>query len=69
MIIHDGLMKMYVEQQNIFYYLSVMNENYVQPAMPAGAEAGILKGAYLLKEGAKGKLRATLLARAPSCAK
>jgi pyruvate dehydrogenase E1 component len=60
-IIHDGLQKMYVEQQNIFYYLSVMNENYLQPAMPAGAEEGILKGAYLLKEGAKGKLRATLL--------
>ena len=60
-IIHDGLMKMYVQQQNIFYYLSVMNENYLQPAMPAGAEQGILKGAYLLKEGSRGKLRATLL--------
>jgi pyruvate dehydrogenase E1 component len=52
---------MYVEQQNIFYYLSVMNENYLQPAMPAGSEQGILKGAYLLKEGSRGKLRATLL--------
>jgi pyruvate dehydrogenase E1 component len=60
-IIHDGLMKMFVEQQNIFYYLSVMNENYLQPAMPAGSEAGILKGAYLLKQGSPGKLRATLL--------
>jgi pyruvate dehydrogenase E1 component len=60
-IIHDGLKKMYVEQQNIFYYLSVMNENYLQPAMPQGAEEGILKGAYLLKEGGRGKLRATLL--------
>jgi pyruvate dehydrogenase E1 component len=60
-IIHDGLRKMYVESQNIFYYLSVMNENYLQPAMPAGSEAGILKGAYLLKEGSRGKLRATLL--------
>src|SRR5512139_3811896 len=60
-IIHDGLRKMYVEQQNIFYYLSVMNENYVQPAMPAGSEEGILRGAYLLREGGKGKLRATLL--------
>jgi pyruvate dehydrogenase E1 component len=60
-IIHDGLMKMYVEHQNIFYYLSVMNENYLQPALPAGSESGILKGAYLLKEGIKGKLRATLL--------
>ncbi len=64
-IIHDGLRKMYVDQQNIFYYISVMNENYVQPAMPKGVEEGILKGAYLLKESAlkpaKGQLRTTLL--------
>jgi pyruvate dehydrogenase E1 component len=60
-IINDGMKKMYVEQENIFYYLSVMNENYVQPAMPVGTEAGILKGAYKLKEGSRGKLRATLL--------
>jgi pyruvate dehydrogenase E1 component len=60
-IIHDGMNKMYVEQQNIFYYLSVMNENYVQPAMPVGAEEGILKGAHLIREGTRGKLRATLL--------
>ncbi len=60
-IIHDGLQRMFVEHENIFYYLSVMNENYLQPAMPAGTEQGILKGAYLLKEGSRGKLRATLL--------
>jgi pyruvate dehydrogenase E1 component len=60
-IIHDGLQRMFVEHQNIFYYLSVMNENYLQPAMPAGTEQGILKGAYLLKEASRGKLRATLL--------
>ncbi len=60
-IIHDGMKKMYVDQENIFYYLSVMNENYIQPAMPAGVEEGILKGAYKLKEGSRGKLRATLL--------
>jgi pyruvate dehydrogenase E1 component len=60
-IIHDGMQKMYVENQNIFYYLSVMNENYVQPALPKGAEEGILKGAYLLRKGGKGKLRATLM--------
>jgi pyruvate dehydrogenase E1 component len=60
-IIHDGMKKMYVDQENIFYYLSVMNENYVQPAMPAGTGEGILKGAYRLKEGSRGKLRATLL--------
>jgi pyruvate dehydrogenase E1 component len=60
-IIHDGMKRMYVDQENIFYYISVMNENYVQPAMPKGAEEGILKGAYLLKAGGKGKLRTTLL--------
>jgi pyruvate dehydrogenase E1 component len=60
-IINDGMKKMYVEQENVFYYLSVMNENYVQPAMPAGSEEGILKGAYKLKEGSRGKLRASLL--------
>jgi pyruvate dehydrogenase E1 component len=38
-----------------------MNENYVQPAMPAGTEQGILKGAYLLKKGGKAKTRATLM--------
>jgi pyruvate dehydrogenase E1 component len=60
-IIHDGMKRMYVDNENIFYYLSVMNENYVQPAMPAGAEEGILKGAHLIREGIRGKLRTTLL--------
>ena len=60
-IIHDGMRRMYVEHENIFYYISVMNENYLQPAMPAGAEQGILKGGYLMRAGAKGKLRTTLL--------
>jgi pyruvate dehydrogenase E1 component len=60
-IIHDGLRRMYVEQENVFYYIAVMNENYVQPAMPTGVETGILKGAYLLQIGGRGKVRATLL--------
>ncbi len=60
-IIQDGMRRMYVDQENIFYYITVMNENYVQPAMPKGAEAGILKGAYLLQSGGRGKVRATLL--------
>jgi pyruvate dehydrogenase E1 component len=54
-ILHDGLKRMYVEQQNVFYYITVMNENYAHPAMPAGVEDGILKGMYLLKEGTKAK--------------
>jgi pyruvate dehydrogenase E1 component len=60
-IIHDGLRRMYVEQQSVFYYLTVMNENYQQPAMPPGVEAGIVKGMYLLDIGGRGKVRATLL--------
>jgi pyruvate dehydrogenase E1 component len=60
-IIHDGMRRMYVDQENIFYYLTVMNENYAQPAMPKGVEQGILKGGYLLQNGGRGKVRATLL--------
>jgi pyruvate dehydrogenase E1 component len=60
-IIHDGMRRMYVEQENIFYYLTVMNENYPQPALPKGVEQGILKGGYLLQSGGRGKVRATLL--------
>jgi pyruvate dehydrogenase E1 component len=60
-IIHDGLRRMYVEQQSIFYYITCMNENYVQPAMPTGVQAGILKGMYLLQIGGRGRVRATLL--------
>ncbi|MCX7057973.1 MAG: pyruvate dehydrogenase (acetyl-transferring), homodimeric type, partial [Proteobacteria bacterium] len=60
-IIHAGLRRMYVEEQSVYYYLTVMNENYVQPAMPAGVEAGILKGMYLLDIGGRGMVRATLL--------
>jgi pyruvate dehydrogenase E1 component len=60
-IIQDGMQRMYVQNESVFYYISVMNENYPQPALPAGAEAGIVKGGYLLKRGGDGKLRATLL--------
>jgi pyruvate dehydrogenase E1 component len=48
-IIHDGLRRMYVEQEDVFYYITVMNENYSHPAMPTNAEAGIIKGMYLLR--------------------
>jgi pyruvate dehydrogenase E1 component len=60
-IVHDGMRRMFVDQENIFYYITVMNENYAQPALPKGVEAGILKGAYLLQIGGRGKVRATLL--------
>jgi pyruvate dehydrogenase E1 component len=52
-IVQDGLRRMLVEQQDIFYYMTLMNENYQHPAMPTGAEKGILRGMYLLREGAK----------------
>ena len=50
-IVRHGLKRMFSEQENVFYYLTVMNENYPQPAMPAGCEEGILGGMYLLREG------------------
>jgi pyruvate dehydrogenase E1 component len=54
-IIADGLRRMYVEGEEIFYYLSLYNENYAQPPMPAGVEDGILKGLYKFKPGAEDK--------------
>jgi pyruvate dehydrogenase E1 component len=60
-IIQDGMQRMYVQNEGVFYYISVMNENYPQPALPAGAAQGIVKGGYLLQSGGKGKIRATLL--------
>jgi pyruvate dehydrogenase E1 component len=52
---------MCVEQESVFYYITVMNENYAHPAMPKGAEDGILRGMYRLKAGGKGKVRVQLL--------
>ncbi|CDF86633.1 Pyruvate dehydrogenase E1 component [Pseudomonas knackmussii B13] len=52
-IIREGSRQMIEEQQDIFYYITVMNENYVQPAMPKGVEEGIIKGMYLLEEDKK----------------
>lgn len=48
-IIQHGLERMVHRQESVFYYITVMNENYVQPAMPKGAEEGIIKGMYPLK--------------------
>ncbi len=48
-IIYDGLRRMYQKQESIYYYITVMNENYPHPAMPENAEEGILKGMYLLR--------------------
>ena len=47
-IIQDGLRRMYVDQEDIYYYITVLNEAYPHPALPEGSEAGILRGLYLL---------------------
>ncbi len=48
-IVHDGLRRMYQKQENIFYYITIMNENYEHPMLPDDVEDGILKGMYLLQ--------------------
>jgi len=53
-IIQDGLRRMLVERENVYYYITVMNENYVHPAMPTGVEEGIRQGIYLLRRTAEG---------------
>jgi pyruvate dehydrogenase E1 component len=61
-IIQDGIRRMYKEGENIFYYITVMNEPYVMPAMPGDVKEGILKGMYRFRasENKKSKLRAQL---------
>ena len=49
-IVHDGLKRMYVNQERVFYYLTVMNENYEHPEMPQGVEEGIKRGMYQLEK-------------------
>jgi len=51
-IVQDGLRRMYAEQEDVYYYVTLMNENYEHPPMPEGAEDGIRKGMYLLREAA-----------------
>ncbi len=48
-ILRDGLRRMYEEQENVFYYITLYNENYLQPAKPDGVDEGILRGLYLAK--------------------
>ena len=54
-IIHDGMRRMYQDQESIYYYITVMNENYSHPEMPKNAKEGILRGMYLLKQVGKKK--------------
>ncbi len=60
-IIHSGMKRMYQQKENVFYYISVMNENYHHPAMPKGAEEGIIKGIYCLDEGEEKGLKVQLM--------
>ena len=60
-IVHDGMRRMFANQEDVFYYITCMNENYLHPTMPKGAEEGILKGMYLFQSGGKGKVRVNLL--------
>jgi pyruvate dehydrogenase E1 component len=65
-IIADGMRRMYVENEDIFYYLTLYNENYPMPPMPEGAQDGILKGLYKFKPGPeKLRFKAHLLASGP----
>ena len=63
-IVREGLRRMYVQKEDIFYYLTVGNENYVQAAMPEGVDEGILKGLYLFRAG-RARRRSPLAVDAP----
>ena len=57
-IFREGLRRMHEKKENVFYYITAMNENYAHPEKPKGIDDGILKGMYLFKEGKnKGKLK------------
>ncbi len=65
-ILLDGLRRMLVEQEDGFYYLTVMNENYPQPAMPEGAEEGILRGLYRLRTATPAPAKGSKKGKSPS---
>ena len=60
-ILHHGLKRMVEKQDNVYYYLTLLNENYPMPGLKAGTEEQIIKGMYLLEEGAKKTPRVNLL--------
>ena len=64
-IVQDGLRRMVAEQEDVYYYITVMNENYVHPAMPEGAAPDILKGMYRFRAGPAAKSKKAR--RACSC--
>ncbi len=60
-IVQNGLYRMFERQEDVFYYITAMNENYLQPAMPDGVEEGIVRGIYLYRRGGEHKTRVQLL--------
>ena len=60
-IVQNGLKVMFEEQENCFYYITTMNENYLQPPMPENVEEGIIKGMYLFEEGDTSELKVQLM--------
>ncbi|WIG54433.1 MAG: Pyruvate dehydrogenase E1 component [Rhodanobacteraceae bacterium] len=68
-IMQDGIRRMLHEQEDVFYYVTAMNENYTHPDMPKGCEEGIIKGMYLVKAGAgdegRGKSKGKSASKAP----
>ena len=64
-IIHDGLNKMYKDNEDVFYYITLENENYVQPKMPENIESGIIKGMYQIEKSKPVNLKVQLLGSGP----
>jgi len=60
-IVEDGMRRMLGAQEDVFYYVTVMNESYAQPSLPANVRDGILHGLYLLRPSCKGAARVRLL--------
>jgi pyruvate dehydrogenase E1 component len=60
-IMQDGLKRMVEKQENVYYYITLLNENYAMPGLTPGTEEQIIKGMYLCKPGAEGALRVQLL--------
>ncbi|WP_028583501.1 pyruvate dehydrogenase (acetyl-transferring), homodimeric type [Desulfogranum mediterraneum] len=60
-LVHRGLQRMYQQGEDVFYYLTLLNENYPQPAMPPGVAEGICQGMYLYQQGSPAKLRVQLM--------
>jgi pyruvate dehydrogenase complex dehydrogenase (E1) component len=67
-IMQDGLKRMVEKQENVFYYITLLNENYPMPGLQPGTEEQIVKGMYLCKPGAKARSACSCSAPAPSCA-